>query len=242
MMRWMVPLLLLFGSCTESQVSYHALVVDPTTEADSLMGRWIAPYRDSLETTMGHVLVNSQNTMGRGRPDSPLGSLIADLILEEARQETAPGEPMPEFCIINIGGLRIDLPEGDVEVRHVFELMPFENRLSFIRLTPKGMQGMIDYFVTEGGQPVSGLRVEVKDSVTIAVTVNGRPLEERSYVVVTSDYLADGGDRMYFLADNAGRTDLQLTVRDAIIRNFQQKGTASTPLVPPIDRRIIIDP
>ena len=241
MFRLLIPCLLLLGSCSESRVSYYALEMNANVLTDSLTDSQIAPYRDSLHVLMSEVLARADTPIVRGRPDSPLGSLIADVVLEEARLQVAEGSPIPEFCLLNIGGLRIDLPEGDIRLNHVFELMPFENGITLVELTPQGMQQMVDHLKSVGGQPVAGIRIEEQDSATV-VTVNGEPLEERSYLVATSDYLADGGDKMTFFKSNAGRKDLQLKIRDAIIRNFARCGAEARPIIAPSDRRIILKP
>lgn len=242
MLRWLIPVILLLGSCNGSEVSYRSLKMDGDIADDSLAEHRIAPYRDSLTARMDRVIVNAQTAIVRGKPDSPLGSLIADIILEEAKRETPEGQPKPDFCLLNIGGLRIDLPEGDVRTGHIFELMPFENGISLVKVTPKGIQDLLTYIIEVGGQPVSGLRMEVKDGAATSVTVNGRPLEARSYVVATSDYLADGGDRMYFFNDHEWRTDIDLKIRDAILRHLTEMGNGQIPVVQPLNPRIIIAP
>ncbi len=239
MFRLLIPCLLLLGSCSESRVSYYALEMNANVLTDSLTDSQIAPYRDSLHVLMSEVLAQADTPIVRGRPDSPLGSLIADVVLEEARLQVAEGSPIPEFCLLNIGGLRIDLPEGDIRMNHVFELMPFENGITLVELTPQGMQQMVDHLIAVGGQPVAGIRIEEQDSATV-ITVNGNPLEARPYLVATSDYLADGGDKMTFFRSSQGRTDLQLKIRDAIIRNFARSRAEARTITAPTDRRIIL--
>lgn len=242
MMRWAFPLWILFGSCGDSTVTYSSLQLTEAVEDDSLFTVQIHPYRDSLKLHMSRMLVHSPAPIVRGRPDSPLGSLIADIILDEAKRELPKGQQQPEFCLLNIGGLRIDLPEGDIDVNRVFELMPFDNGITIVKLPPQSITAMLNYIIKVNGQPVSGIRMEITDSTVTAVTVNGKPLENRSYLVATSDYLADGGDKMVFLSDNEGRTELGLKIRDAIIQNFNRLGQAGLPLVAPTDSRIIINP
>ena len=240
MMRYLIFGLSLLFSCADSTVHYDLVEMDHTINTDSATNSRIQPYRDSLDAIMGQILVYSSAPIPRGRPDSPLGSLIADVILEEAKRETPSGQARPEFCMLNIGGLRIDMPKGDIALDRVFELMPFENELCLVHLTPEGMKAMIKYLVSIGGQPISGMTMLVKDSTATMVQINKLPLEPRGYWVATSDYLADGGDKMDFFKLNDGRVDLKLKFRDAIIRNFQALGSQNRPLTAPIDHRIIV--
>jgi len=242
MFRILFLVAVLLVSCTESAVHYNLKQMDSTIVHDINADAFIAPYRDSLSAIMGQVLVISTNSIPRGKPDSPLGNLVADLVLEEARYEVTGDTAIPEFCLLNIGGLRIDLPQGEINLNRVFELMPFENGISLVHLTPKGMSGMLNYLIDVGGQPVSGLKILVKDSALVAVTINGKPMENRSYWVATSDYLADGGDKMDFFKENEGRIDVDLKIRDAIIRNFKARGELGVALQAPMNQRIILAP
>jgi 2',3'-cyclic-nucleotide 2'-phosphodiesterase (5'-nucleotidase family) len=230
---------LILGSCSETKVSYELLVLDAVSSTDTLAEQVILPYRDTLIAKMSEVVAVADGDMERGRPDSPLGSLIADLILEEARSEMAQGGPLADICILNIGGLRVDLSAGDITLGEVFELMPFENSICLVKLGPQAMKAMLAYLVEVGGQPISGMLLTVQDSMVAECLINGKPVEERDYWVATSDYLVDGGDRMHFFKDHLQRIDLGLKIRDAIIRNFQMKGKRGVNLVAPIDERII---
>jgi hypothetical protein len=86
MIRWLPIVLCLFTACTESRVKYAYIAMDTTIVADSAMEVEVAPYRDSLSLLMSKVLVQSTEPILRGKPDSPLGSLIADVVLEEAKK------------------------------------------------------------------------------------------------------------------------------------------------------------
>src|SRR6185369_14132787 len=62
-----------------------------------------------------------------------LGNFVADAIRNRA--QTRLGKPVL-LAITNSGGLRKDsIPEGDVRVADIFELMPFENALVTLDLT-----------------------------------------------------------------------------------------------------------
>lgn len=200
----------------------------------------IVPYRDSLELTMNTVLVQNEVPLTRGIPESTLGNLIADLLLERTLTEL-PDSILPDVCLINIGGLRVDLPQGDITINKVFELMPFENELDVLELSPKKMQEMLKYLREKGGQPFSGMTLKIISN-GYECQINGEPLDEnRTYYIVTSDYLADGGDKMNFFKKPLSRIQTGIKIRDAILDHFRIVGLADKPLSSVIDGRLVIE-
>lgn len=239
MFRLCTIALMMLVSCSETTVRYDLVSLDGTQASDAVAEQIIIPYRDSLNVRMNEVLVYASNDISRGKPDSPLGSLIADVIREEAQNEIESHGLEIDLCLLNIGGLRIDLSAGDITLGQVFELMPFENSICLVKLSPEAINAMLTYLVEVGGQPVSGMVIHVKDSAVVECLINGKALEQRDYWVATSDYLVEGGDKMYFLKDHTERIDLDLKIRDAIIRNFVGRGERDEHLIPPSDNRII---
>jgi 2',3'-cyclic-nucleotide 2'-phosphodiesterase (5'-nucleotidase family) len=200
----------------------------------------IEPYRDSLELTMNTVLVENEAELTRGKPESTLGNLIADLLLERALVEM-PDSVRPLICLINVGGLRVDLPEGPITVGKVFELMPFENELDVVKLSSQKVDEMLVYLNEVGGQPISGMNVTVSSGKgsTRYLLSDGQEIEEYLYVV-TSDYLADGGDKMDFFKDPLERIRTGIKIRDAIMDDFRIKGLADHALNSELDGRISV--
>ena len=237
-------LLVLLASCSipalESKHEYVSVPMNDSINDETSSEILIAPYRDGLQQTMETVLAQNETPLIRGLPECTLGNLIADLLLERAQLEM-PGTGSPDFCLINIGGLRVDLPEGEITTGKVFELMPFENELDIIKLSPEKMRELLDYLHRKGGQPISGMRLTIsKDG--FSVSVNDKPLDSnRSYYVVTSDYLADGGDNMNFFKEPLERIHTGIKIRDAIIDHFRILGLANKPITSAIDGRLIIE-
>jgi 2',3'-cyclic-nucleotide 2'-phosphodiesterase (5'-nucleotidase family) len=199
----------------------------------------ISPYRDSLTLTMETVVVRNAVPLTRGIPECTLGNLVADLLLERALIEVNDPEKV-DLCLINVGGLRVDLPEGDITIGKVFELMPFENEIDVVKLSPKQMQQMLAYLKEKGGQPIAGMRIAFKDN-EMKCTVDGEPLDtSRWYYVATSDYLADGGDKMDFFQGSEERIRTGVKIRDAIIDHFRIVGLSGSELKMELDDRLTI--
>lgn len=236
---WLVLILTACGS-RETKVDYHAIAMNDSISGEASAEAMILPYRDSLELTMNMVLVQNKEELTRGIPESKLGNLIADLLLERTVTEM-PDSVSPLICLVNIGGLRIDLPQGDVSVRKVFELMPFENELDIIKLSPQKMQEMMAYLKEKGGQPISGMELKIT-SDGYKCSINGEPLNEsQSYYVATSDYLADGGDSMDFFKEPEARIKTGIKIRDAIMDHFRIVGLSGNELESELDGRLIIE-
>lgn len=232
----------LFASCGSeiNDANYEAVAMNDSISSLETAEEIIEPYRDSLEATMNTVLVENADELTRGKPESPLGNLIADLLLERALIEL-PDSIRPVICLVNIGGLRVDLPKGPITVGKVFELMPFENELDVIKLSSEKVDEMMDYLAKVGGQPLSGLKVLTSESSgsTRFKLDDGSEIEEYLYVV-TSDYLADGGDKMDFFKNPLGRMRTGIKIRDAILDDFRIKGLAGQELKSDLDGRISV--
>ena len=64
-------------------------------------------------------------------PESLLSNLIAD-VLREAAVEVL-GKPA-DMGLINIGGIRNSLTEGDITTENIYEILPFENSLCVLTM------------------------------------------------------------------------------------------------------------
>lgn len=132
------------------------------------------------------------------RAESPLGVLLADLIRSGAARAT--GEPV-DFAFQNGGGIRNELPAGPLQYGHLFEVLPFDNRLALVRMTGANLTDLYERNLqgSHGILVPSGMTVEASCAgPKLVVTLrglDGKPLEPaRTYTVAVSDFLASGGD------------------------------------------------
>lgn len=213
--------------------SLHAPEKDP--EIDSI----IAIYRDDLKQEMTQILAFSDQTMTRGTPEGLLNNFVADLVFETG-QNIYQGIETIDFCLLNYGGLRAPIPEGPVTMSHAFELMPFENEMVVITLSPERTLELFDYLAESNvGMPVSGIRINIDDGQLMDVNIGGKDFDpERNYNVLTSDYLAGGGDNMNFFLEPLDYEYLGLRIRDAIIQYLQKQHQQGLPIQSRLDGRI----
>lgn len=238
-------LFLLFLSCKPRlQVTTGQYVLYPVKDSayDRKIEAMIVPYRSGMEMEMNAVIGVSDVNMERekGKPETLLGNFVADLVLQTARQRTS--QPV-DFCLLNFGGLRSNIASGDITRRAVFELMPFENELVVLTLPAPAFRKMLTYLALAGGQPVAGFRLEVQDKQPLHIYIGTDEIFADSrpfYTVVTSDYLANGGDNMSFFAEATATEMLNYKLRDAIIDYIIQQNKEGKHIHPELDGRVKI--
>jgi 2',3'-cyclic-nucleotide 2'-phosphodiesterase (5'-nucleotidase family) len=101
------------------------------------------------------------------------------------------------------------------------------------------MKQLLNYIVSKNGIPVSGLQMKIKDKEAKEVFIGKSPFDStKTYKVVTSDYLANGGDNLSFLAEIKQREYVNLKIRDAMIEFIQQLTSEGKIIDPVLDGRI----
>lgn len=192
-----------------------------TVAIDSGAYYLVNPYRDELNKTMSEFLAVSDQPLEKNQPEGTLGDFVADLSLQQAQQLYLKSKI--DFCVLNNGGLRNSLPKGDITLKNVFELMPFENELVVLTINGSAANQLFNYIAFKGGVPVSHLEMKIKDQQALNVKVNGNDFDStKTYRVVTSDYLANGGDNLEFLKATINKEYINLKLRDAIVAHLKE--------------------
>ena len=231
-------------SCTpaiqyDTSPSYVSITDENTVDQNT--ATFIEPFKDKLDAEMNEVLIISEEALVKGLPESKLGNLIADLSLEAANKLYQPVDGKKvDFCLLNIGGLRTSLPKGDITRGKVFELMPFENELVVVKIDLKSYHELVQYLGDVGGQPIAGdLRVILsKDNKTRAECEQAMMDTTASIKVLTTDYLANGGDKTYFFSDPMSYEPIGIKLRDAIIDYCISQNDKGLTLKGKLDKRI----
>lgn len=186
---------------------------------------------------MNRLLARSAQVMEKGQPESRLGNFVADLCFD---QITRGNNHKADFCVLNNGGLRRSLPEGEIRLGNVYELMPFDNTLVILELTGESTLKLLEYIARQGGVPVANLRMSIMDDVPRDVSVGGLPFDKRNhYRVLTSDYLAGGGDSMEMFIEAVNTVTTGIPVRDAIINHLEEIGHNNQSVIVETDGRIV---
>jgi 5'-nucleotidase len=128
--------------------------------------------------------------------ETALGNLLVDLMRAHV--------PGADVAIANGGSLRAPLPAGKVTYGALYDTVPFANRLVTIDLSGQELRAVLEAHLTHddhGVVSLSGIRVEARCAdEKLRVTLlrkHGVPIRDAERLsIVTSDYLATGGDRL----------------------------------------------
>lgn len=239
-----VLLLLVFSSCatsyniTKSNRAEYAINKD--VAPDSSIIKTYLPYKAQMEAEMNQVVGHSTVLMSKvesdKNPESLLSNFFADAALDQAlKKDTNIDFAMPSTK----GGLRVDIPAGEVKMSHLFETMPFENQLIIYTLKGADVQNLVDFIAAANGEPVARLKMKIVDKKAVDVLINGKAFDaSKTYKVLTTDYIAGGGDNVQSFKNPIDKKVLGLKVRDALINYVKELEATGKTISPRLDGRI----
>jgi 2',3'-cyclic-nucleotide 2'-phosphodiesterase (5'-nucleotidase family) len=169
------------------------------------------------------------------KPQGLLGNWVADLLWNEFKDSVKNTDHC--FSLINTRGLRAPLTQGKITVQKIFEIMPFDNEVVIVTYPGEKINELTAAISKAGGHPVSkNIRFHFINNICSNPLINNHPFTHDDYYIITTDYLADGGDNMIFFnhASNLYKTGLLL--RDVIIKYIEKQ---NEPIQSSIDERII---
>mgnify|MGYP002626676064 CR=1 FL=1 len=176
----------------------------------------VEPYKHSVDSVMMPPLGLSRTSMAPGRPESLLGNWAADVMVETS---TATGLDRADFGVMNVGGLRNNMPEGIVRKGDVMLISPFQNYAVVLEMKGSDVEALFQDIAAVHGEAVSAsVRLEIsQDGKLINATIDGKPIDKnRTYRVATIDYLMEGNDKLYSLKKHTKVHEMHLLARDAM--------------------------
>ena len=240
--KYLLPVLFLtftsLLSCTGSRLYNSRIEGTKTAITADLNNKqeietFIAPYREHIDKDLSTVLAYSPETMDKSKSinkwQTTIGNLLADATFAKAdKLFKAQQNKGVDICLLNHGGIRSIIPQGNVTTRTAFNIMPFENSLIIVALRGEQVREMADYIAREKKpHPLSGMRIVLgKDGLVKDVTVQGRKVgTDNIYNVATSDYLSAGGDNMEFFKKAKATYDMDYKLRNLFIDYFKEIDT-----------------
>lgn len=223
----------------------HPDSIDYSAHSNELTD-FVTPYRDSLLEQMNQVVGTAPVGMTKGHPQGLLGNFTADALRSMGeRQLKALGlGDHVSLAVMNNGGLRANLEEGDVTLGDLFKIYPFENSLDLLCLRGEYVEQLLQSLAGRGMEAVSGCQVtlvtDAQHKTTASkILVDGKPIDPaKNYWIATIDYLSEGNSGMHALTQ-ADKHSTGILLRDLMIDYVRELTEQGKPVESAIDNRVL---
>jgi hypothetical protein len=186
------------------------------TNSATDLAYFIQPYQDTLHQEFDEVLASTPTALIVSRPSSNLMNWCADALLSSMTANKRLSEPV--ICILNTGGLRSSFGKGPLTLADFYKLMPFDNAVTWVHLPVERISQIEKYLSISGGEPLANC---IYRGGTLKIP---SLLATHAYIwVLTSDYLANGGDQMSFFKD-LEKQETGILLRDIFIAQAKNQG------------------
>lgn len=199
--------------------NHYSYLFDDEVEDDPTMVAVIKKWKDKLKAITDEKVTFAESALTRSYgQSSTMGNMAADAILAAF--------PDNDLAITNSGGLREDIAPGVVTVGKLISVFPFPNTIVQLEIKGEYLREAFEHGagLTNGNLQVSnGVWAGYNDSLPIgkrvvSIEINGEPLDDKkTYKVLTSNYLADGGDGFLALGKAASNKATGVEILDAMV-------------------------
>ena len=185
------------------------------------------------------VIGYSTEAMEASYPESALSNWFIDLLM--AKTEKLAGKKV-DVGIGNFGGIRIDMPKGDIILDDMLSMFPFKNQLVYVEHTGKQLRNILEEMAADRFQVLGGVRVVADGGKLVSAEIGGEPIEdEKIYGLATITFLLEGGDGLAL-----GHNALSVTVFenediiDAVLEYVHGETAAGRPIQYEADGRVVV--
>lgn len=178
--------------------------------------------------------------MVRQTPECALYDMIIDQMM--AAVEKLSGKKV-DFALSNRGGVRIDMPQGDILLDDIRSMLPFKNYLVYLELKGADIRRVLEQISADPKfQMIGGARVKIKGGKLVSVEIGGKPLDDRKvYVVATNTFVLNGGDEI-FMARNAQEIEIyDIKLGEMLLDYVKAQTAAGLPIVYQADGRVMME-
>lgn len=192
------------------------------------------PVMSPVKKVVGH----SPEAMKVEYPESALSNLFADKMMEAV--EKVSGRHV-DVGIVNFGGIRVDMPEGDILVDDIMSMFPFKNNIVYVALKGSRLKEILDGMAAGNFQALGGIRVVAEDGKIVSAEVGGEPIEDdRVYGLATITFLLHGGDDLFLGEGVEEVTEYPVDIYDAMMDWITSETAAGRDIAYRKDGRVVI--
>lgn len=185
------------------------------------------------------VIGYSSQAMTTAYPESALSNWFIDILIRKT--EELSGKKV-HIGITNFGGIRVDMPQGDIILDDMLSMFPFKNYLAYVEHTGKEIRDVLESMAEGRFQVLGGVKVVADGGKLVSVEIDGEPLDdEKVYGMATISFLLNGGDGLA-LQNNALSVTVfeDVPIIDAVLEHVAAETAAGRPIEYSTDGRVTV--
>lgn len=202
----------------------YVLVQDEIAK-DKELHDFLKPYQDKGQEKLNIQIAKSNGKLEGDRnvvrfEQTNLGRLIGASHLTKAKAD---------FAVMNSGGVRDSIAEGNITYKDVLTVQPFANILTYVDMSGKEV---LDYLNVVALKPTDsgayaqfyGISMEVTSDGVKEVNIQDKPIElDKTYRFTVPSYNAAGGDGYPNISNHAGFINTGFTDADVLKAYLENK-------------------
>jgi len=187
---------LVYDPLKKEIVEHHGKLLDVVSnnyQPDLILQAKIERYRDQFPELQEQVATTEARLVRKYNLESDLGNLFSDILREETDTDIG---------FFNSGGIRADLPEGAINVAHMLDAFPFQDKIWILKMTGTQIREILEqgFTLERGIIQTSGLQATYDPSAPPGqrlrdLKIAGQQVNDNDvYTVSTIGVIAEGGD------------------------------------------------
>lgn len=194
---------------------------------DKTITEAIKIWKEKVESGFDEIIGYAKNNLLKSEQESNLGNLICDALVERYNADVA---------FQNSGGIRAELKKGDIKIRDVFNVLPFDNDVIILKMSGAELLEALETSVegSHGILQVSGIEMVYNPKLpafkrVISAKVKNQPIDkEKIYTVVTNSYITESEGTAYAVFKQAKYIEDTFDIlRDVVIDYIKNKKNIS---------------
>ncbi|MGL5721777.1 MAG: bifunctional metallophosphatase/5'-nucleotidase [Brevinema sp.] len=181
---------------------------------------------ETLGVKIGMLTGGDIEDMDIRRQSAPIGNFVIDTLYNLYKGQNI------DFAVINSGSIRLALQQGDITLRNLFEIYPFDSIPVVVKLKGSYIRDMFSVSASrnwdEGGflQISQGVSIYADSKRNIKrILINGQELDlNKEYTVLLTDWIYYGGDNYSMIESNASYNQFSGSyIRDILINIIKKE-------------------
>lgn len=232
------------------------LTVESMGKVKRFVKRYTSPndnkYRRGTTRKVAKIMINAQDSMSyvkqiighspvvmaKDKPECALTDWYIDVIMLKTAELT--GKHV-DVAFANFGGVRTDMPDGDIFRDDIMSMFPFRNTLYYFSLTGNSLLEICRNMAQFHAEIFGGLKLVIKDNTLVSATINGEPIDpNKIYGAATIDYLMEGNSWFRFGKYQIEGINTNKNVMDVMLQYVEEQTKLGNEITYKKDGRITI--